>query len=499
MAIETPIIQVVAATVHLDTNSGALVENYRKWLQSLPDRPKVAHLLLHTVGATFPWPARIWLAESLASWAPDNPAALHEAGMALPLGDPRRVDLLDRTLDLMSDRPDLPGHLRDGVGREAFTSAVAVSPEAAGRFMDRHQDLHDVLRTDAPDDPPALRFFEGLPLHVRPYDVRTELALVLELLGHRVESLQIRATVRAEKGEEYGRAQLFRFLQDDFDTDAVPALLRYCHMAGEWSPGLYQNACERIGARAGFEFLPFPALKQVEWKTANLMANRLRSRMSDSRSPTWAHKRLWGRCRGHLPVLGDNLSESRSPLDVAIGRKDSDGDGVADEDEIRLLTRIELADTDGDGQPDGTDAMPQVPSRPGSLRSAATAALMRFVLAAEKSETAAEAGERPEAAPPHATSGRFQHTRYLVAEADLVADLDTTNTRWIVVEPGEEDLITSILGGFYWNYLSLVARVPKENGWVACWVGSGFDVCALVSPSEDDWSIRPFNVSRTSP
>jgi hypothetical protein len=59
------------------------------------------------------------------------------------------------------------------------------------------------------------------------------------------------------------------------------------------------------------------------------------------------------------------------PLDLL--RLDSDGDGLTDLAEERLVTDPRSRDTDGDGLADGVDPMPTVPLQPGALSSSALA------------------------------------------------------------------------------------------------------------------------------
>jgi hypothetical protein len=65
---------------------------------------------------------------------------------------------------------------------------------------------------------------------------------------------------------------------------------------------------------------------------------------------------------------------------LAALRQDSDGDGLTDVVEDRLLLDPKAADTDGDGTRDGEDALPQVPSVPSEPSADARAQLLSALL-----------------------------------------------------------------------------------------------------------------------
>ncbi|MFY0574715.1 hypothetical protein ACN28S_10440 [Cystobacter fuscus] len=72
---------------------------------------------------------------------------------------------------------------------------------------------------------------------------------------------------------------------------------------------------------------------------------------------------------------------------LAALRQDTDGDGLTDLVEDRLLLDAKAADTDGDGVPDGNDTLPQVPAvssaPPADVRAELVSALL-FELAGKK-------------------------------------------------------------------------------------------------------------------
>lgn len=102
--------------------------------------------------------------------------------------------------------------------------------------------------------------------------------------------------------------------------------------------------------------------------------------------------------------------------------RDSDGDGLTDLAEERLITDPQSADTDGDGLPDGSDSLPQVPwTAVLDDRARALAAVLRRIAGME---SRAIIHEIPPAGP--AASGRFIEDLLSRARRATLTDEETT-------------------------------------------------------------------------
>ena len=86
--------------------------------------------------------------------------------------------------------------------------------------------------------------------------------------------------------------------------------------------------------------------------------------------------------------------------------KDSDGDGLTDLAEERLMLDPHNPDTDGDGIPDGEDAVPNLADKPSTPRQEAFAAALAFAFGTRT-------GDRQQTTP-------FEHVLFLHADpADI--------------------------------------------------------------------------------
>ncbi len=165
------------------------------------------------------------------------------------------------------------------------------------------------------------------------------------------------------------------------------------------------------------------------------------------------------------------------PLDVL--RQDTDGDGLTDLAEERLMTDPQSRDTDGDGLEDGVDPLPNVPFRREATPSASTRALAAFLAGTWNVDRAAII-EGVSAGPPTLCCARDgvhsmdEKTLFLVADRGLFSALAPTR-RVVVLTPEEAEAAQKKFGPFYPQRLELF--VFDRSGrrayviWDASWQG----------------------------
>lgn len=461
-------IQVATANIHLEPDSGEFAAGYHEWLRALPARVRIAHRVLGATSQVIPRPASRWLAESLVEWAPDNAAALHEAGHAYPGGDPRRADLLEASLRRLLALPDAAGTTRDEVARDAFLAAAQVSSVRAGAFLDAHASLVPILEVPSESETMPYLQMDGLTLMVVAGDTWERLALTYELLGQAERASRLRQALAAAgyRMEWPGPNDRVR------EADVLERMARCSRVA--WNcTGVEREAVARLASRFGLEYLP-PSSSGSEAGTADRLAQPLRVRMADRHSREWGLERLWEVCR-RQPVFGDQTLSGRSPRDAQVGAHDRDRDGLSDEDEMRLFTRAESPDTDGDGIPDGDDPLPQWASAPATGARDAANALIRHALAdadadEDEDEDATAPDHRAAVHEGDRSGRRFDDTRYLKTTADVAAGLDFPGIRWVVLTDSEYHALWG-----WWgppkslDVLYLVAATPDRTRFVGYW------------------------------
>jgi hypothetical protein len=139
-----------------------------------------------------------------------------------------------------------------------------------------------------------------------------------------------------------------------------------------------------------------------------------------------------------------NTTGSYLEIPIAELERDSDGDGLTDLVEERLLTDPLDPDTDRDGVPDGQDLLPQVAAA--APRAAPAASLAVAALVAQVFE---EEGRAPEGV---AVYPKFQ---FWEAERPLFASLLQSPNRFIVLSHEEMDQATDKFGWFLHYSLDL--------------------------------------------
>jgi hypothetical protein len=164
------------------------------------------------------------------------------------------------------------------------------------------------------------------------------------------------------------------------------------------------------------------------------------------------------------------------PLDLL--RKDSDGDGLTDLAEERLMTDPQSRDTDGDGLEDGVDPLPTVPLRRGAP-SPATRALAAFLAGSWNVSQAAIVEGIPDGptllccAKDRARSVD-EKTLFLIADRGLFSAL-TPPGRVLVLTPEEAEAATRKFGPFYPMELELFCFDRSGRRayvvWSATWQG----------------------------
>jgi hypothetical protein len=171
--------------------------------------------------------------------------------------------------------------------------------------------------------------------------------------------------------------------------------------------------------------------------------------------------------------------------------RDSDADGLTDLAEERLITDPQSADTDGDGLPDGSDSLPQVPwTAVLDDRARALAAVLRRIAGMESRaivQEIAPAGHAASDASAH--PGRFlddllssarratltdEETTFMVGDRSDFRALLTTQ-RAVVLTAAELELARRKFGPIYATRLPLfVLDHDQRRGfvvWDASWVG----------------------------
>ena len=164
------------------------------------------------------------------------------------------------------------------------------------------------------------------------------------------------------------------------------------------------------------------------------------------------------------------------PLDLL--RKDTDGDGLTDLAEERLMTDPESRDTDGDGLEDGVDPLPNVPFRR-EAPSASTRALAAFLGETWNVDRAAiiegiPAGPRVLCCAKGGVRTVDEKTLFLIADRGLFSALQPTG-RVVVLTPEEAGAALQKFGPFFPQQLELF--VFDRSGrrayviWNASWQG----------------------------
>lgn len=167
-------------------------------------------------------------------------------------------------------------------------------------------------------------------------------------------------------------------------------------------------------------------------------------------------------------------------------RQDSDGDGLTDLIEARLLTDPRSADTDADGIPDGEDPLPQVPAAP--QREAEPMAQVLSALIAELHGGAElppglEVGLPPEGTPPHELrlpKGPLPESQdkvmFLEMERGALRGA-WMHSRTLVLTPEELRRAQERLGAFYPLRVHIQLNVKGDQAlieWDEHWRGGGY-------------------------
>jgi hypothetical protein len=165
------------------------------------------------------------------------------------------------------------------------------------------------------------------------------------------------------------------------------------------------------------------------------------------------------------------------PLELL--QKDSDGDGLTDLAEERLLTDPESRDTDGDGLEDSVDPLPNVPFRREAPPSATARALAAFLADNWNVDRAAiiegiPAGPRPLCCAKDKVRTVDEKTLFLIADRGLFSALEPTK-RVVVLTAEEAEAAEQKFGPFFPQRLKLF--VFDRSGrrayviWDASWEG----------------------------
>ena len=164
------------------------------------------------------------------------------------------------------------------------------------------------------------------------------------------------------------------------------------------------------------------------------------------------------------------------PLDLL--RKDTDGDGLTDLAEERLMTDPQSRDTDGDGLEDGVDPLPTVPLQQGAP-SPSTRALAAFLASNWNVSQGAIIEGIPDVprivcCVKDGVRSVNEKTLFLIADRGLLSALNPPG-RLVVLTPEEAEAATQKFGPFYPQKLELF--VFDRSGrrayvvWSASWQG----------------------------
>jgi hypothetical protein len=164
-------------------------------------------------------------------------------------------------------------------------------------------------------------------------------------------------------------------------------------------------------------------------------------------------------------------------------RQDSDGDGLTDLVEDRLLLDARAPDTDGDGQRDGEDALPQVPASGGTMEGA-EAQVMAAVFSWLNQDTSGPQGlevglpepgqpAQPLRLPKGATLESSLDVLFLEADRHLMRGVPMPE-RTLVLSEAELELAEKRFGQFYAMTLELTLNTAKDQAlisWSQRWRG----------------------------
>lgn len=175
--------------------------------------------------------------------------------------------------------------------------------------------------------------------------------------------------------------------------------------------------------------------------------------------------------------------------------RDSDADGLTDLAEERLITDPSNPDTDGDGLPDGSDPLPQVPwVAVMEETSRALAAVLERISGMKSMALIHEIGAGPLsiddvlARAKRATLGD-ERTTFIVGDRRDFRSL-LTSRRAIVLTPGEHELAVKKFGPIYATEMPLfVLDHAQRRGyvvWDASWVGGSL----ILKKVGDDWTVE---------
>jgi hypothetical protein len=182
------------------------------------------------------------------------------------------------------------------------------------------------------------------------------------------------------------------------------------------------------------------------------------------------------------------------PLDTL--RKDTDGDGLTDLAEERLMTDPASPDTDGDGLEDGVDPLPAVPFRRETPPSASARALAAFLADTWNVDRAAiiegiPAGPRALCCARDKVRTVDEKTLFLVADRGLFSVLEPTR-RVVMLTSEEAEAAQQKFGPFFPQKLELF--VFDRSGrrayvvWSASWEGGQ---TLLEEQADGTWKAEP--------
>ncbi|MFL6236447.1 MAG: hypothetical protein ACJ76N_25175 [Thermoanaerobaculia bacterium] len=182
------------------------------------------------------------------------------------------------------------------------------------------------------------------------------------------------------------------------------------------------------------------------------------------------------------------------PLELL--QKDSDGDGLTDLAEERLMTDPASRDTDGDGLEDGVDPLPNVPFRRETPPPASARALAAFLADNWNVDRAAiiegiPAGPRPLCCVKNRVRTVNEKTLFLIADRGLSSALEPTR-RVVVLTAEEAEAAKQKFGPFYPQRLELFVFDRSGRRAYAIWDASWEGGQTLLEEQPDGtWKAEP--------
>lgn len=170
--------------------------------------------------------------------------------------------------------------------------------------------------------------------------------------------------------------------------------------------------------------------------------------------------------------------------------RDTDGDGLTDLVERRILTDPENRDTDGDGIDDGADPFPQIPDQPGAPSTGVVAQTVES-WTRDAIDCSSGCPESAFATPPPVLSpdARTEDTLFVEGHRSEFAGL-RAHRRVVVLEPGEYEKAAHRFGWFHPHRIRLLLRDTTGDRVYLEWDEPGGGGAEYLERGDTWWMIR---------